>query len=376
MSDWAAQRPIMDSCTRELTLLSSHSEGESSSGNSDSDGASRRGTGRQIYALVADPMCSPYSKSLTALSIWVLFGFIGFGYMLEPDERLSWVDSVYLMCQIMTTVGYGDLAKPRENLGYLFYSIYVLSACMLVVQAVGTLIPKSSVDPAASSGSLVRRFSPRFVQFAKACLVWVAFVLSWTAFFTIFPGEERPVGQAMYMAVITLTTVGFGDYCPETDPGKVFASIWMLLGTAAFTMMLGKFGVYTYFLFNKMSVEKLDNHSLLRITETPQFQGVAQARAKVIEELLRGFEFDKYHEVSRAYAEKISRNDFLMFMILDMGLVDAGMVSTLSSHFDELDVTGEGYIDRDDLAKAIHDEALHEEMNTSMHSSSPPRRDP
>merc|ERR1740123_1446014 len=113
--------------------------------------------------------------------------------------------------------------------------------------------------------------------------------------------------------------------------------------------MLGKFGVYTYFLFNKMSIEKLDTKTLSRITDHPHFKQVAQARAKVIEELLRDFEFDKYHEVSRAYAEKISRNDFLMFMILDMGLVDRDMVEQLSRHFDDLDATGEGFIDRDDL---------------------------
>lgn len=35
---------------------------------------------------------------------------------------------------------------------------------------------------------------------------------------------------AMYWAIVTMTTVGFGDITPHTDLGRLIASVMMLLG--------------------------------------------------------------------------------------------------------------------------------------------------
>lgn len=329
--------------------------------------------------IVQENVCGPVGKSIIMMLVWILTGVVGLTHCVEKEGRLYWVDQAYLMAQIITTVGYGDLPPPTSNLGFLFYAMYVLSACMLVAQVVGTLVskvvdqPKQQDGPERTKSDLGTMMpawvTPRFVAFIKAFMSWSAFVVTWMVFFMFFPEEERPWGEALYMGVITLTTVGFGDYVPRTDSGKMFATVWMVLGTGAFTMMIGKFGVWTFFLFNKLSVEKLDTKALSKITDTSEFKKVAGARAKIIEQLLKDFKFEKYKEVSKLYADKISRNDFLMFMVLDMGLVDTDMVETLSAHFDALDVTGEGYIDREDLDKAMHDEAAIKEECAQSHSS-------
>lgn len=36
--------------------------------------------------------------------------------------------------------------------------------------------------------------------------------------------------DAIYFCVITLTTIGYGDIAPETDAGKVFNMIYILIG--------------------------------------------------------------------------------------------------------------------------------------------------
>lgn len=36
--------------------------------------------------------------------------------------------------------------------------------------------------------------------------------------------------DALYFSVITLTTVGYGDFSPQTDIGKVFTIIYILVG--------------------------------------------------------------------------------------------------------------------------------------------------
>ena len=43
--------------------------------------------------------------------------------------------------------------------------------------------------------------------------------------------------EACYMAVITMTTVGFGDFSPKTEAGRVFGLFWMFFGV----LMTGNF---------------------------------------------------------------------------------------------------------------------------------------
>merc|ERR1712125_35112 len=39
-------------------------------------------------------------------------------------------------------------------------------------------------------------------------------------------GRERNVIDGLYMAVITLTTVGFGDESPSSQTGRIFCTVW------------------------------------------------------------------------------------------------------------------------------------------------------
>jgi voltage-gated potassium channel len=36
--------------------------------------------------------------------------------------------------------------------------------------------------------------------------------------------------DAVYFSVVTLTTVGFGDFAPQTDAGKLFTIFYIILG--------------------------------------------------------------------------------------------------------------------------------------------------
>ncbi len=45
--------------------------------------------------------------------------------------------------------------------------------------------------------------------------------------------------DALYFTVITLTTVGYGDISPQTDPGKIFAMVYILVGLGIFAALIG-----------------------------------------------------------------------------------------------------------------------------------------
>jgi voltage-gated potassium channel Kch len=58
-----------------------------------------------------------------------------------------------------------------------------------------------------------------------------------TTFFVILVGstvyhylENWSWLDAIYFSVVTLTTVGFGDFAPKTDGGKIFTIFYIIIG--------------------------------------------------------------------------------------------------------------------------------------------------
>ena len=53
-------------------------------------------------------------------------------------------------------------------------------------------------------------------------------IVSGTAFYSLVEGLRFV--DALYFSVVTLTTVGYGDFAPETDVGKLFTAVYVLVG--------------------------------------------------------------------------------------------------------------------------------------------------
>ena len=51
--------------------------------------------------------------------------------------------------------------------------------------------------------------------------------------------EQWDLIDSLYMTVITLTTVGYGDFSPETTAGKVFTIVYVLIGLGILVSFLG-----------------------------------------------------------------------------------------------------------------------------------------
>ena len=61
--------------------------------------------------------------------------------------------------------------------------------------------------------------------------------------------EGWSVLDSLYFSVITLTTVGYGDFSPKTPPGKIFTMIYILVG-------LGLISGFVYLLAERTSIFK------------------------------------------------------------------------------------------------------------------------
>src|ERR671912_560973 len=65
-------------------------------------------------------------------------------------------------------------------------------------------------------------------QFVSLALLTVIAIATGTGFYSVVEGLRFV--DAFYFSVITLTTVGYGDFAPETDAGKVFTAVYVLVG--------------------------------------------------------------------------------------------------------------------------------------------------
>jgi voltage-gated potassium channel len=45
--------------------------------------------------------------------------------------------------------------------------------------------------------------------------------------------------DSLYFSVITLTTVGYGDFSPKTDPGKIFTMFYIIVGIGIIGAAIG-----------------------------------------------------------------------------------------------------------------------------------------
>ena len=52
--------------------------------------------------------------------------------------------------------------------------------------------------------------------------------------------EDWTLLDSLYFSVITASTVGFGDFTPETDVGKIYAMVYVLVSTGLLLLVLSR----------------------------------------------------------------------------------------------------------------------------------------
>ena len=62
--------------------------------------------------------------------------------------------------------------------------------------------------------------------------------------------------DSIYFCVITLTTIGYGDFSPQTDAGKLFTIFYILVGLGIILSFINT--VYTHYLDVKTKDKKTD----------------------------------------------------------------------------------------------------------------------
>lgn len=125
--------------------------------------------------------------------------------------------------------------------------------------------------------------------------------------------------DTFYFAIITLTTVGFGDLAPKSQPGRLLCSFVLPMGVMVLTIVLG-----------------------LVSEELPQ---VGKGGEKTIKDLLGEL---------RAVIEQdddgtVTEEEYLLFCLIREQKVDEETLSILRKQFQALDADKSGELDEDDV---------------------------
>jgi len=293
---------------------------------------------------------------LAMVALGVVVGMLGEGW--------SFVTSLYFIVQIVTTVGYGDVTVVGEWM-QVFMAVYVLLA-LLVVANLLNLVTKSVIE--THSKALRQRMER--LEFADTlansirdldvvsngeersavdnALVATSFLVASIAIGTIFfrfmehcacpphdadssfedgcsdetystcmatGGVEMSWSNALYMSVITVTTVGFGDYTPKSWEGRLFAIFWMIAGVA----------VTGYFIsaMSALIAGEADDEAL------EDAGAINEGLFKAMDKDGNGF---------------LTRSEYSRYILIKHGLVPQDIVAEIDRKFDYMDSSGTGQV--------------------------------
>ena len=310
-----------------------------------------REVGPEASDLVVEATDTYGRYGVAICALYLCAGTAFFSYM----EGWPVEDSLYFCIISVTTVGFGDFV-PTSDAAKIFMAGYILVGLTLFSACLGLLVGRahSFVHDHAHMQTLPRhqRYVWQILGCSTVTAVWLsvgAITVAWSegwgwvdsvrnrlirpcpvpcphacatlhtlsARFAQISPKSRGVSQ-IYWSVIATTTVGYGDLVIEHPVTRWALSAYMLLAVGGCAVSLGKLGAITM----EMEMER-DVDAFVR-------RGVSQAMLREMDTRGRG---------------SIDRGEFLKYVLLAMGKVDAEDIEKALGMFDKLDEDRTGLIE-------------------------------
>jgi len=281
---------------------------------------------------------------LLAIAAYLGIAVLAFSFLIE---HWTIIDSCYFAVVSFTTIGYGDIL-PTTDAARLFTAFFALSGVACLGVALGVLgsnlveAQTKAVDQASelsqyqvmslfdysshskSTDENVVSASPKSMWYRSTFVSQVLplFTLLFLLCWLLGNAAQWDIIDTFYFCVITATTVGYGDFAPTTQMGRLFAVPVILLAVGAMGTWLSAVAdaIFEY--------------------RQATFRERFQARELTTADL----------EVMDADEDgKVTLAEYLSFMLVSMQKVDQDLIENLTEQFERLDVDGSGCLEKEDL---------------------------
>eukprot|EP00930_Biecheleria_cincta_P040124 TRINITY_DN27522_c0_g1_i1.p1 TRINITY_DN27522_c0_g1~~TRINITY_DN27522_c0_g1_i1.p1 ORF type:complete len:583 (+),score=112.13 TRINITY_DN27522_c0_g1_i1:51-1799(+) len=225
----------------------------------------------------------------------VAFSMFAFGvFMCVQDGTMDVTTAVYVMGQVVTTVGYGDIT-PKSKMSKVCVATYCLASLVLIAYVINEFVSatmaKQQTQTVESADKSSRCRCLPMEEATRHVTLNSLYVLSLLLFGTIYysideacscgygssrgrvagcidgkdggaynydlcvetGGVVKSVVDCFYMSALTMTSVGFGDVTPTSWRGRCVAFVWMTFGV----VITGNWvSAMTTFLFERKKAEE------------------------------------------------------------------------------------------------------------------------
>lgn len=295
----------------------------------------------------------------------VAFSFIGLTFQaLEDDngdpilvggspgrtcvKEVQLHESLYFVITTMTTIGYGDY-YPCNTAGRVLTFFYIFVGLVAATTALGIIaeyVQNSSGDAVvgALDSNDEDNISPEQWSVITSVTIYTVMLVS-GAVFIMRDGQafNTPDGtlnfaDGMYWAMVTSSTVGYGDICAQTVEGKVFMYFYMIVSIVITGKTVGSLISASMAAKQKRDRERMlaaavgTKHDLIAIKEK-------SAELKLV---------DKNMSV-QDQEDKVTKLEYMVYFLMKLGHCDQEHIQEILTQFDRTDVDGSGTLEAEDF---------------------------
>ncbi|KAG6469056.1 two-pore potassium channel 3-like [Zingiber officinale] len=200
---------------------------------------------------------TPRRPSIISQAFILLVLYLSFGVSIYTFNRHHFVatethpvvDALYFCIVTMCTIGYGDITPASSSakifsilfviIGFGFVDILLTGMVSYVLDIQESLLLSAVNNPLKVDDNITRnyiidvkkgRMRIRMKVALALCVVLLCIGLGTGVLRFV---ERLEWLDSFYLSVMSVTTVGYGDRAFKTLPGRLFASLWLLVSTLA-----------------------------------------------------------------------------------------------------------------------------------------------
>lgn len=294
-------------------------------------------------------------------NLLLLLGFLTTGFaFFVLQEGAQPETAVYMLAQIITTIGYGDAVHPSYN-AQTFLTVYVLLGALIFTNVATDVfdaaIRRTEIRLDTTLAALRERlrfdgkkpkYPSKYLPLLSSVIILGLVIFIWVMFFAHYEsctcsygstrvancidgpqcketgGYQTDIHSALYMAVITFSTVGFGDIAPKSKLGRCVGSFFMIFGVASFGHLVSE-------LFHLIDDNKNYHRKKSRCTR------------------------EVFNLIDENETGWISRPEFLRYMLLRQGKVNVDALRQIDQLFDEIDANRNGRLSFEEIEGVMLD---------------------